>query len=253
MLRLRQICLVASNLDRPVEDLRTIFGIETCHHDPAVEKYGLKNALLPVGTNFLEIVAPFRSETAAGRYIDRRQGDGGYMVILQCDNAEERARRMPDIGVRIINQLDYGTYLGLQLHPRDTGGAILETSTDPRSTAPDGPWHPAGDDWLGAVRTNVTTAMTAAELQSDDPSGLAERWSEVLDVPLRNDAQGHPTLKLENADLRFVPADDGRGEGLGGLDFQVSDRDHILREATARNHEIKGDTVLVCGTRLKLL
>jgi len=253
MLRLRQICLVASNLKRPVEDLRNIFGIEICHHDPAVEKYGLKNALLPVGSNFLEIVAPFRGETAAGRYIDRRGGDGGYMVILQCDNAEERARRMQDIGVRIINRLDYGTYLGLQLHPRDTGGAILETSTDPRSTTSDGPWHPAGDDWLGAVRTNVTTAMTAAELQSDDPSGLARRWSEVLDVPLRNDGQGRPTLKLENADLRFVPADDGRGEGLGGLDFQVADRDHILREATARNYEIKGDTVVVCGTRFKLL
>ena len=95
--------------------------------------------------------------------------------------------------------------------------------------------------------------MTAAELQSDDPSGLARRWSEVLDVPLRNDGQGRPTLKLENADLRFVPADDDRGEGLGGLDFQVADRDHILREATTRNHEIKDDTVLVCGTRFKLL
>ena len=77
MLRLRQICLVASELDAPVEDLKAVFGIETCHHDPAVEKYGLTNALLPVGSNFLEVVAPFRNETAAGRYIDRRGGDGG--------------------------------------------------------------------------------------------------------------------------------------------------------------------------------
>ena len=253
MLRLRQICLVASDLDRPVDDLKAIFGIEICHHDPAVEKYGLKNALLPVGTNFLEVVAPFRDDTAAGRYINRRGGDGGYMVILQCDNAEERARRMQDVGVQIINRLDYGTYLGLQLHPRDTGGAILETSTDPRSAAPDGPWHPAGDDWLGAVRTNVVTAITAAELQSDDPSDLAQRWSEVLDMPLGNNTQGHPTLELEHADLRFVPSDDGRGEGLGGLDFQVADRGHILREATARNHQITGDTVLVCGTRFKMV
>ena len=131
-------CLVASELDAPVEDLKAVFGIETCHHDPAVEKYGLTNALLPVGSNFLEVVAPFRNETAAGRYIDRRGGDGGYMVILQCDDAEDRAKRMPDIGVWIANRLNYGTYIGLQLHPKDTGGAILETSTDPRSILPDG-------------------------------------------------------------------------------------------------------------------
>ena len=66
MLRLRQICLVASELEKPVDDLKAVFGLATCHHDPAVEKYGLTNALLPVGTNFLEVVAPFRDGTAAG-------------------------------------------------------------------------------------------------------------------------------------------------------------------------------------------
>jgi len=253
MLRLRQICLVASELEKPVADLKAIFGLETCFHDPNVAKYGLENALLPVGTDFLEVVAPFQEETAAGRYLARRGGDGGYMVILQCDDAEAREQRMQEIGVRIANRLGYGTYLGLQLHPKDTGGAILETSTDPRSVAPDGPWHPAGDGWEEAVRTNVVRAMTAAELQSDDPGGLAARWAQVLNVPLGHDAQGNPALKLENADLRFIPADDGRGEGLGGLDFAVVDRDAILREARARGCDVAGDTVMVCGVRFKLL
>ena len=94
--------------------------------------------------------------------------------------------------------------------------------------------------------------MTAVELQSDDPARLAQRWSEVLEIPLGDDTQGNPVLKLENADLRFVPAEDGRGEGLGGLDLQVADRGHILREATARGCNIKDDTVLVCGTRFRL-
>jgi hypothetical protein len=253
MLRLRQICLVASELEKPVADLKVIFGLETCFHDPNVAKYGLENALLPVGTDFLEVVAPFQEETAAGRYLDRRGGDGGYMVILQCDDTEAREQRMPEIGVRIANRLDYGTYLGLQLHPKDTGGAILETSADPRSVAPDGPWHPAGDSWEAAVRTDVVRAIMAAELQSDDPSRLAARWAEVLNVPLGSDAQGNPALKLENAELRFIPADDDRGEGLGGLDLAVADRDAILREAEAWGCDVAGDTVTVCGVRFKLL
>ena len=253
MLRLRQICLVASELERSVNDLKAIFGLETCYHDPAVEKYGLTNALLPVGRNFIEVVAPFRNDTTAGRYLDRRNGDGGYLVILQCDNAEARALRMPSIDVRIINRVDYGTYLGLQLHPKDTGGALLEISSDLRATTPDGPWHPAGENWEDSIRNNVTMALIAAELQSGDPKRLAQRWSEVLDISLTNDSQGNPILKLENAELRFISAKDGRGEGLGGLELKVTDRGHILREANARGCEILGNTVIVCGTRFKLL
>ena len=67
MLRLRQICLVAPDLTKPVAQLESVLGLKTCFHDPGVEKYGLNNALLPIGNNFLEVVAPFREGTAAER------------------------------------------------------------------------------------------------------------------------------------------------------------------------------------------
>ena len=173
------------------------------------------------------------------------------MVILQCDDAEDRAAhagyRCADCKSSQLRHIHW-----FAVASENTGGAILETSTDPRSILPDGSWHPAGENWQASVRTNVTTAMTAVELQSDDSARLAQRWSEVLEIPLGDDTQGNPVLKLENADLRFVPAEDGRGEGLGGLDLQVADRGHILREATARGCDIKDDTVLVCGTRFRL-
>ena len=51
-----------------------------------VEKYGLVNALMPIGNSFLEVVAPTREGTAAGRCLERRDGEGGYMVILECDD-----------------------------------------------------------------------------------------------------------------------------------------------------------------------
>ena len=50
MLRLRQICLAASEVEKAwLMDLTAVFGLAICHRDPAVEKYGLTNALLPVG------------------------------------------------------------------------------------------------------------------------------------------------------------------------------------------------------------
>ena len=253
MLRLRQVCLVARELEPAVADLEAVLGIATCHHDPAVEKFELVNALLPVGSNFLEVVAPFRDNTAAGRYLDRRKGDGGYMVITQCDDVADRQARCEALGVRVINHMQYDSYEGLQLHPRDTGGAILETSCSAGNGAPDGPWHPAGTDWEEAVRTDRVTAITAAELQSDDPAALAARWGKILAVKPVSDGKGTPLLPLENAVLRFVPVSHGRGEGLGGVDITVADRLALIATAEKRGCPIDGDTVILCGTRFNMI
>ncbi|MBT3535688.1 MAG: hypothetical protein HN478_17540 [Rhodospirillaceae bacterium] len=253
MLRLRQICLVAHELAPAVDDLCEVLGLATCHHDPAVGAYGLENALLPVGTNFLEVVAPTESGTAGGRYLDRRGGDGGYMVILQCDNVEDRRARMPSLDVRVANALNYGDFTGLQLHPRDTGGCMLETDQTSGDQAPDGPWHPAGDSWQSAVQTDRTAAMVAAELQSPDPDALAARWGEILNLPIAKGASGASEIVLDNATLRFVEATDGRGEGLGGVDVQAADRGAILVAAESRGLAVDGDSVNICGTRFRLL
>ncbi|NKB54925.1 MAG: hypothetical protein GKS00_01160 [Alphaproteobacteria bacterium] len=253
MLRLRQICLVASDLEPAVADLEAVFGIATCFHDLGVEKFGLVNALLPVGNNFLEVVAPFRDGTAAQRYIERRKGDGGYIVILQCDDIAERQARCERLGIRIVNHMEYGDYEGLQLHPRDTGGSMLETSWSAGDGAPDGPWHPAGKTWKDAVRTDRVSTMTAAELQSPDPDALAARWGEILAVTPQPITDGVTLLPLENGVLRFVLATDGRGEGLGEVDLHVSDRDAIITAAKTRNCPVEGDMVTVCGTRFRLI
>ena len=57
-LRFRQVCLVAPALEPAASDLSFILGLDICYRDPAVGKYGLENALWPVGDMFIEIVAP---------------------------------------------------------------------------------------------------------------------------------------------------------------------------------------------------
>ena len=44
-LRMRQICLVARSLSPVVEEIRSVLGLEVCHRDPGVGKFGLENAL----------------------------------------------------------------------------------------------------------------------------------------------------------------------------------------------------------------
>ena len=63
--------------------------------------------------------------------------------------------------------------------------------------------------------------ITAAEVQCVDPERVAARWSSILDrtVELRD---REIVITLANADVRFVAATDGRGEGLSGIGLRVA-------------------------------
>lgn len=250
MLRLRQICLVARELKPVVEDLKAVLGIEVCHHDPAVAKYGLENVLMPIGRNFLEVVAPVEDGTAAGRYLDRRGGDGGYIVILQCDDAERRREHYAALGVRIANPMDYGDFLGTQLHPRDTGGCMLEVDRQ-AGDGVDGDWHPAGDDWEAAVRTDVTAAMTGCTLQGQAPAALARRWGDILERPPIATGGGF-RIPLDNGSIDIAPSQDDRGDGLIGVSLQTTDKQAILAAASARGLPYGPHRVTICGVHFDL-
>ncbi|WP_234195420.1 VOC family protein [Pseudacidovorax sp. NFM-22] len=246
-LRLRQICLVAHALDPVVEDLCAVFGVEVCHRDPEVGQFGLHNALMPFGQQFIEVVAPTRADTAAGRYLDRRGGDGGYMVILDTDALPRWRTHVAAIGVRVAAPLALGDYEGMQLHPRDTGGALLELNTTLGGAALDGPYWPAGPHWQTHVRTQRVTGIAGAVLQSAEPQTLARRWSQILQRPL---AQDH--LALDNATLRFVQEDDDRGEGLAALLLHTRDAAAIEAAARARGLPCREGQVTVGGVQFHL-
>jgi hypothetical protein len=255
-IRLRQICLVAGKLAPVLDDFKEIFGLEVCFVDKGVATFGLENSLMPVGNNFIEVVAPIKENTAAGRYLQRRNGDGGYMVICQCASHEvqqARRERAAAMNIRVAWAHESKTFDAMQLHPADTGGAFFEIDWDAKGE-PEGHWEPAGGDgWPKARRTEVVSAYTAVELQSADPRGLAERWSGIAELPLRQDARGRYELPLDNARVRFVEAADGRGEGLGGIDIAAVDRKRILEAAARRGCRVADDQVNVCGTRFYLV
>jgi hypothetical protein len=250
---MRQICLVARELAPVVEAFEDVFGLRVCYRDPGVGKYGLENALFPIGGQFLEVVAPVTDGTAAGRFLDRRGGAGGYMVITQVDDLDGRRRRCAALGVRVANEIRHDEYHELQLHPRDVGAAMLSFSHQAPVGAAGDPWHPAGPGGAAGFASRVVGAMVGAELQGDDPEGLAARWSAVTERPLGRDASGHPVIVLDDATLRFVAARDGRGEGLAGLDLTCADPAGVRARAAARGLAMVGpDTVVICGVRFRV-
>lgn len=254
-LQLRQICLVARELAPVVDQLRKVLSIEPCHIDPGVGKFGLENTLLAVGTNFIEVVAPIQDDTAAGRFLKRRGGDGGYMVICQAPAREEQEQvrqRAADHHVRVAYDSDRGDWHIMQLHPADMGASFLEVEWDSEADVT-GNWHPAGGKgWKDTVSRDVVSDIVAAELQSDDPAALAQRWAAVLGLPLQQHGDAL-VIALANAHLRFVQAGDGRGEGLGGIDLRVTDRARLLDQAEQAGVRVSDDLIVICGTRFHLV
>jgi len=251
-LRLRQIALVARDLDAVLADLRAVFDIEVGYRDPHIGSLGLRNVVIPVGGQFLEVVSPIVDGTTAERYLERRGGDGGYMVITQCDEHAPRRARVESLGIRIVGQFDDDGFTNMQLHPADTGGSFLEIDHQEGGESFDGRWSPAGPDWLSARKTAVVDAITAADLQCNDPERTAARWSEIIELPVEI-REGTPTIQLDNATLRFVPVADGRGEGLGAIDVHVVDPDWVRAAATSRGVLADdGSHVLIGGVRIHL-
>ena len=227
-IRLRQAVMVAADLDPVVEALCAEFDLTVCYRDPGVATFGLRNALMAVGDTFLEVVAPTRPDTAAGRYLTRRGGDGGYMVILQVDDLARYRAHVASVGVRIVWEGAGAGIAGTHLHPADVGGAILSLD---QAEPPDS-WGWAGPDWREASKSDVVETIAGIELQSDSPEALADRWAMVLDLPSPPSSDPVSCIELTEGYIGFRRARDQRGEGLAAIDLAATDPSRVGREVS---------------------
>jgi hypothetical protein len=253
-LRLRQIALVARALEPVERQLTAALATEVCYRDPGVGKYGLHNALWALGGTFLEVVAPIRDSTAAGRYLDRRGGDAGYMYIVDCEDLDARREQLAALGVRLVESVRAGDAAlwseAIHVHPKDTGGCLL--SIDRHSGRADtmGDYLWAGTEWQSKARRDVV--ISGAVMQCDDPVATAERWARVLARPAAASADGGYELQVDNAVARFVPLADDRGEGLARVMLLCEDPAAMITAAAASGASIGSRWFELCGVRFEL-
>ncbi len=248
-MRLRQICLVAAAIEPVVGDIAAIMGLDICYRDGNVAKYGLENALLPVDTILLEVVAPFQPGTAAGRFIEKTGGRGGYMAIFCCDDPDERGAHAGKMGVRTANVIDHAPYHGVQLHPRDCRAAFIEFNHTAGSDNILGPYPPAGPDWQKSIRKDVTQALVEVEMESPEPEVLAAHWGKIIGIAVSKGKSGEPELVLPNASFRFVK---GASDIMSGLTFKVADIARVRDAAGAKGHAVSGDSFEIGGVTFRL-
>ena len=209
--RLRQAVLVARELEPVAGELRSALDLQEPFRDPGVGQFGLTNAVFALGDCFLEVLSPARAETAAGRYLDRHGGDGGYMVIFDLEDLEGARERVRQSGIRVVWQIDLPDISGTHLHPADMRGAIVSLDR----SRPYGSWRWGGPRWTGKLASGASGRLAGITVAVADPNAVAARWAHVLGVPIEN-GDG-PTLVLDGAEVAFTTATDTQGEGLTAI------------------------------------
>jgi catechol 2,3-dioxygenase-like lactoylglutathione lyase family enzyme len=207
MIRLRQVAMIAPDLDPVVDELVDVFGLRVCFVDPGVAEFGLRNALLLVGDQFLEVLSPTRPGTTVDRLLSKRGGAGGYMVIYEVDDLDRRVEALHQHGVRIVWAGDLPDIRGRHLHPADVGGTLVSID----QPVPPGSWRWGGPDWATLDQTeSAVDRIVGVEIGAGDAAAVAARWC---------------GLELDEA-VQFVPAG-ARGDGIDAVTMRTTDRGRV--------------------------
>jgi hypothetical protein len=242
-MQVRQVALVASDLQPVVDDLCAVLGLEVGFRDPGVAEFGLRNAVLPIGRRFLEVVSPARADASAARYLERHGGDGGYMVLVQTADLAADRKRLAALGVRIVWQVTLDDIAAVHLHPRDVGGAIVSLD----QPVPPASWRWGGPEWEATARTDVVRDLAGVTIEAADPAALAARWSAVLGTAAPAD---DGVLALDGTEIRFVRST--RGDRVAALRVVAADGDRALATARTRGLPTDGRSIRIGGVRFEL-
>jgi Glyoxalase-like domain len=208
MTRLRQAVIAVADLDRSVDVLRSMLSLQEPFADPAIAHFGLRNAVFAIGDTFLELVSPTEEGTAAGRQLERRGGDCGYMAMLQVEDVAAARERARLLGVSEVLELKLDDIAEVHLHPAEIGGAIVSLS-EPR---PPASWRWGGPGWKQRSASGGLRGLTVAVA---DPAAVGSRWRDVAGGPIPVDFVTDPAepgivaieLEVDGRSVTVDPSD----------------------------------------------
>ena len=243
---IRQIVMVSALRDPIVDNLCELFECQVAFNDPGVGHFGLENAVIPIGTDFLEVVSPKENNTTAGRYLKKRNGDGGYMVIIQVDDFEMAKNHAKKNDIDIVWESDHQEAKAIHLHPKQMGGAIVSLDwMNPKES-----WKWAGPNWKEFVSKKRVERIVGVEIQSKDHQTIKNKWQSVLNIP--EEKIGTNEIHLNNTWIRFVEDNDGRGPGISTFYIEVNDK-YYLKEKAKEQNLLHEDDIFIGGVRFVLV
>jgi hypothetical protein len=241
MIRIRQVALCTDDVWREEQAIVSTLGVASVHRDPP-NVFEMRNVVFAVGDTFLEVLQPTADFAPSAKFLSKRGGPAGYMLILQVDDLDVVRARVEGLGFRIVYDEPPARHHGVEaaaihLHPADTGGAIISLD---RMDPVDG-WAWAGRAWRGHVHTDVVERIVGVEMRSSDVEALATRFSALVDRPCSIGDAGEWTIGLDDSIVRVVAGQHGEPDQLTAVEMLATDRSAV------------GAVLVIAGTEIRLV
>jgi catechol 2,3-dioxygenase-like lactoylglutathione lyase family enzyme len=193
---LRQVVLLTGDLEASVATARDAFGFPPGVSDPdGMAAIGFRHQVFGFDRTFVEICQPLDPESAAGRRV-AAAGDGGFMVVVQVDEAGPMLARASALGLRPLLTEDFHGSPISQWHPRDFG-----TMAEFDQMIPADSWHLAPEVYA-ARSTAVARDVRDVTLEVADPPAMAQRWAAVTGGTVLPDSTA---VRLTDGTVTFRP------------------------------------------------
>ncbi|MGD8866985.1 MAG: methylmalonyl-CoA epimerase [Gemmatimonadales bacterium] len=130
--RIEHIAIAVSDLEAAVSTFASILGLPASGRE-TVESERVKVAFFDVGASRIELLEPTANDSPVGRFLERR-GPGLHHIALEVDDIEAALERCRLADIDTVGEAPRRGAGGRRvafLHPRTTGGTLLELSESP--------------------------------------------------------------------------------------------------------------------------
>ncbi|HXQ76278.1 MAG TPA: methylmalonyl-CoA epimerase [Acidimicrobiales bacterium] len=121
------VAIAVRDLDAAVAHYRTWFGAAVTHRE-VVESDGVEEALLQVGTSYVQLVCPTRPDSPVAKFLENK-GEGLHHVGYRVTDCAAALQRVIDSGGRVIDRAprpgSRGTTVAF-IHPKGDLGTLIE-------------------------------------------------------------------------------------------------------------------------------
>jgi methylmalonyl-CoA epimerase len=132
---LDHIAIATTNLDESLKLFQDALGI-TCDHIEDLPERGIRVAMLPIGGTRIELVMPLHDKSEISAFLEKR-GPGIHHLAFRTTDVDGDVAELKGKGVRMAQDPSPGAH-GCRvafLHPKATGGTLIELSTPPHNDA----------------------------------------------------------------------------------------------------------------------
>jgi methylmalonyl-CoA/ethylmalonyl-CoA epimerase len=121
------VAIAVIDLDAAIDQYRTWFGAEVTHRE-VVASDAVEEALLKVGTSYIQLVAPTRGDSPVAKFLENN-GEGLHHVGYRVTDCAAALQRVIDNGGRVIDEVprpgSRGTTVAF-VHPKGDFGTLIE-------------------------------------------------------------------------------------------------------------------------------